>query len=70
MALEMHGRFETVRRELREWTCNDADRIRLVAQRFALPGRVLRHLARQLPEQEPEQPTQCPQRRTQMRPQP
>ncbi|MYD91544.1 MAG: transposase [Caldilineaceae bacterium SB0662_bin_9] len=28
MALEGHGRFETVRRELREWTCDDADRIR------------------------------------------
>ena len=27
-ALEMHGCFETVRRELREWTCDDADRIR------------------------------------------
>ncbi len=26
--LEMHGCFETVRRELREWTCDDADRIR------------------------------------------
>ena len=27
-ALEMHGCYETVRRELREWTCDDADRIR------------------------------------------
>ncbi len=27
-ALEAHGRFETVRRELRAWTCDDADRIR------------------------------------------
>ncbi len=26
-ALEVHGCFETVRRELREWTCDDADRI-------------------------------------------
>ena len=26
-ALEAHGRFETVRRDLREWTCDDADRI-------------------------------------------
>ncbi len=26
-ALETHGYFETVRRELREWTCDDADRI-------------------------------------------
>ena len=26
-ALEAHGRFETVRRELREWTCDDGDRI-------------------------------------------
>ena len=26
-ALEAHGCFETVRRELREWTCDDADRI-------------------------------------------
>ena len=25
-AVEMHGRFETLRRELREWTCDDADR--------------------------------------------
>ena len=57
--MEAHGRFETVRRELWEWTSNDADRTRLVAQRFALPGRVFRHPARQLPEQEPEQPTQC-----------
>lgn len=28
MALEGHGGFETVRRELREWTYDDADRIR------------------------------------------
>ena len=27
-ALDMHGHHETVRRELREWTCDDADRIR------------------------------------------
>ena len=27
VALESHGRCETVRRELREWTCDDADRI-------------------------------------------
>ncbi len=27
VALESHGCFETVRRELREWTCDDADRI-------------------------------------------
>ncbi len=27
-ALELHGCFETVRRELRAWTCDDADRIR------------------------------------------
>ncbi|MCY4520756.1 MAG: transposase, partial [Caldilineaceae bacterium] len=27
-ALEAHGCFETLRRELREWTCDDADRIR------------------------------------------
>ena len=27
-ALDMHGRFETLRRELREWTCDDADRLR------------------------------------------
>ncbi|MCY4522561.1 MAG: hypothetical protein OXC13_17520 [Caldilineaceae bacterium] len=27
MALESHGRFKTVRRELREWTYDDADRI-------------------------------------------
>ena len=27
-ALAMHGCHETVRRELREWTCDDADRIR------------------------------------------
>ena len=26
-ALESHGCFETVRRELWEWTCDDADRI-------------------------------------------
>ena len=26
-ALESHGRFETMRRELREWTCDDGDRI-------------------------------------------
>ena len=26
-ALEMHGCHETVRRELREWTCDDADRV-------------------------------------------
>ena len=28
LALEGHGGFETVRRELREWTCDDVDRIR------------------------------------------
>ena len=27
-ALDMHGCFETLRRELREWTCDDADRLR------------------------------------------
>ena len=27
VALEMHGRYETLRRELREWTYDDADRI-------------------------------------------
>ncbi len=26
-ALDMHGGFETLRRELREWTCDDADRL-------------------------------------------
>ena len=28
VVLEMHGHYETVRRELREWTYDDADRIR------------------------------------------